>query len=533
MIVVLPFAFSCGAAAPALAPQDVAFEFFGDQSGSYFGEEVAGGGDVDGDGWLDFAVGALGSNTVAPSAGAVWVYSGRDGQVLHALYGEAAYSYFGSSLDLRGDVNLDGRADLLIGARGGVGRLYAYSGLDGALLWRVVIPDLEEFASGPLNSVAVVGDVNGNGHPDVVAGVSDQNTLGRIDSGVLHVLEGRDGSLIRTHRGDAAFDYMGYSAAPAGDVDLDGVPDYVTGGHEYDDVFIDMGSVWVFSGATGARLHQFVGDQTNDCLGYSVEGPGDLDGDGYGDILAGGVPGGENYSTSGLRSYVRAYSGRTREPLYARFGDHPQSFYGRQLAGLGDWNGDGCADFAVAASDERQVLTWFAGLVRVYSGIDGGVFLTLRAPVIAGHFGSDVAAAADMDRDGRGDLIVGIERYDGVLPDQGAARVFLLRPVPEIEAIDLIAGQTTTLRVRGCPAGARVSYYYSTVGFGSTTVGSVVLDLASLVDFVGTATADAGGVADLRRRVPATAAGLDVFLQAAVASGGSSQPSSAIKTKVE
>src|SRR5215510_13005486 len=137
-------------------------------------------------------------------------------------------------------------------------------------------------------AVAGAGDVNGDGFADVIAGATDG--VGNGDEpGTAIVYSGLDGAVLYRFVGDFDGDAFGTAVAGAGDVDRDGFDDVIVGARYDDHTAIFSGAVKVYSGKTGAVLHAFYGDGEGDRLGYSVAGAGDVNGDGFADIVAGAV----------------------------------------------------------------------------------------------------------------------------------------------------------------------------------------------------------------------------------------------------
>ncbi|MFQ6092314.1 MAG: M6 family metalloprotease domain-containing protein, partial [bacterium] len=208
-------------------------------------------------------------------------------QLTHSFTGEAAYDELGYSVSGAGDVNGDGFDDLIVGAplndAGGpdAGRAYLYSGTTGALLY--TLP-----GGGPGDhfgwSVSGAGDVNDDGYADLIVG-APLNDAGGADAGRAYIYSGATGTLLYPFTGQAAGDWLGVSVSGAGDVNNDGYADLIVGAPLNDAGSTDAGRVYIYSGATGALLYTFTGEAAVDQLGSSVSGAGDVNNDGCDDLI--------------------------------------------------------------------------------------------------------------------------------------------------------------------------------------------------------------------------------------------------------
>ncbi|MDY6990062.1 MAG: integrin alpha [Thermodesulfobacteriota bacterium] len=261
------------------------------QSDAYFGNSLAGIGDIDGDLVPDIAVAAAGQDVAGNSGqGQVFVFSGIDGSALLTLDDPNPQSgaSFGCSLAGIGDVDGDLVPDIAVGARlqdvagnSGQGQAFVFSGADGSVLLTLDDPNPQSGASFG-SSLAGIGDVDGDLVPDIAVGAGGQ----------AFVFSGADGSVLLTldnpnPQSEASF---GYPLASIGDIDGDLVPDIVVGaygweigGNSY------QGQAFVFSGADGSVLLTLDNPnaQSDAYFSLSLAGIGDIDGDLVPDIAVG------------------------------------------------------------------------------------------------------------------------------------------------------------------------------------------------------------------------------------------------------
>jgi hypothetical protein len=243
-------------------------------------------GDVNGDGHDDVVAGAFTANGNGAESGAAYVFSGRDGSILHLVHGDSANDWLGTSVSAAGDVNADGLADFIVGAPGddnvggGSGSARVYSGSNGGILFH-----LDGDVAGELFGVSVceLGDVDGDDHADFAVGSRN----GSANVGSIKVFSGRTGARLYTSNGNAPGSWFGLKLDGAGDVDGDGWPDLVTGSYRDGQGVFYAGGAHVISGRDGSRVFSYYGAQTQNYLGWSVGGVGDIDGDGYAEVVIG------------------------------------------------------------------------------------------------------------------------------------------------------------------------------------------------------------------------------------------------------
>lgn len=321
----------------------------GDASGDEFGVPLANAGDVDGDGCGDLVVGARLHDGNGADSGLARVVSGRSGATLLRIHGTGAGDQLGTAVAGVGDVDGDGRADLAVGAprndAGGAnaGAVYVVRGSDGTLAWSRVGGNAGD---GFGRAVANAGDVDGDGRLDVIVGAPFADT-GATNGGAAYVFSGVDGALLREFAGAHDGGSFGAAVASADDVDRDGFDDVIVGAPFEALHGPEQGAAYVHSGRTGALLLEIRGDSSFDQLGTAVASAGDADADGFPDVLV-GAPRDAHVQHQG--GSVRVVSGRTGLAIAVVHGRGGYDAFGTTVAGLGDVNGDGFDDWIGGAS---------------------------------------------------------------------------------------------------------------------------------------------------------------------------------------
>lgn len=390
-----------------LAAQVVLHEVSGDAVGDGFANSVAAAGDVNGDGIPDFVVGAPQDDDNGSASGSARAFSGADGAILFTWHGDGSSDQFGTGVGGAGDVDGDGRADLIVGAPrddnngSSSGMARVFSGMTGGVLYQVDGPLADDRLGW---SVAGAGDVDGDGFSDFLIGSIRADTVNGANSGAAYVRSGQTGGLLHTFLGDAADSEMGRAVAGGLDIDLDGRPDLVVGIYRDDAVALNAGRVRVFSGASGAPFWTKDGPAAGDLYGWSVGMVDDADGDGRADVVVGApFHSGPGLIVNGLAHLLTGAGGgviRTIDGLAN--GDQ----LGSSVSGAGDIDGDGRGDYVIGA-DHAAVNGSSSGSVTAFSGQDGSVLVHDDGPVGSAALGITVAAVGDVNGDGRGDFLAG------------------------------------------------------------------------------------------------------------------------------
>lgn len=456
----------------------------GGAAGDYAGYSAYRAGDVNGDGKDDFLVGAYQASPDGRiQAGAAhliygsayWSISLYLGSVIAfqrvVLQGGAAGDQTGISVAGVGDVNGDGKADILVGAYGaspggrakaglayliyGSANLTATQNLGGLTAAQGVV--LQGGAAGDQAgvSVASAGDVNGDGRPDFLIGASAATPGGRTGAGSAYLIYGSAnlpsiinlGSLMAAQgvvlQGGAAFDKAGFSVANAGDVNGDGISDFLIGAYTADPVGrADAGAVYLVYGST--RLPAVInlgsltpglgtilqGRASSDYMGLSVSGAGDVNGDGRSDFLMGAPyadPGGRSnagvayliYGSANLPAILDLASLSSTQGLVLQ-GSAANDNSGSCVSNAGDINGDGKSDFLIGAYNADPAGRTDAGAAYLIYGttslpatLDLASFgigtngVVLQGAAANDRAGCSVSSAGDVNGDGVADFLVG------------------------------------------------------------------------------------------------------------------------------
>ena len=330
-----------------------------------FGTAVAAAGDVDGDGVGDFLIGSPREG----SFGTVHVYSGATQALLAAFGPQGTVNstqtiHFGESVASAGDLNGDGRSEIAVGAprdNGRTGKLEVIDLQGGAA---PVLLD-EWFGTGTYSTlgdtVASAGDQNGDGVADLLVGATERLAPFAIQGpGEAFLLDGASlaaagpPAVLRTFTGPNAGSCLGFALADAGDIDGNGRSEYLIGAPDFGPYQNGAGSAELRTGATHNGLGwTYPGRRADWHRGRSVAPcRGDRNGDGRADVLIGCA---DDSSGAVPQTIVVVLDGRDGTQIERVKTPTSSGQFGYSLCGLGDIDGDGLANYAIADASAGTV----------------------------------------------------------------------------------------------------------------------------------------------------------------------------------
>ncbi len=340
-----------------------------DQVEAHFGWSVSSAGDVNGDGFDDVIIGSPGFDAGQRDQGKVFVYYGSEQGLSQepdwTFEHDSENAFFGFSVSCAGDVNGDGFDDIIIGVpyssknHDDEGSIIVFlgsvKGLELEPLW--MFESGQEWANLG-HCVSCAGDVNGDGFDDVIAGAPYLNFEGN-EYGSALVFYGSNSDLSITPDWSAmpmqiGTEY-GTSVSSAGDVNGDGFDDVVIGAPMFSVKKPWEGAGFVFMGSSSALSDisewSYSSGVENSVFGYSISSAGDINGDGFDDLITGayGHKNSESFE-GGVYVFLGSSSGPQKTPLHLFESGTEDALFGVCVSSAGDVNGDGYDDIIIGAS---------------------------------------------------------------------------------------------------------------------------------------------------------------------------------------
>jgi hypothetical protein len=293
-------------------------------------------------------------------------------------------SEFGFAVSGAGDVNHDGFDDVIVGApaytqeQNHEGILYLFLGSAGGLSETPAWSYQSNQAGAQLGyALSKAGDLNQDDYADIIAGAPHFDSSDLLDAGRVLAFYGTDSGLAPApawqSQGSQAEAWFGFSLDSAGDVDGNGYPDLIVGAPGYDDGKVNSGAAFLFyntpSGLPADAAWMLTGNQDGARFGTAVAGIGDADQDGFADAGVGAPYFTDDQQAEGFVWVYRGGSlGASTEPDWWTGGDKADTEFGFALAGAGDVNGDGKADLTVGAPIYKRDERTVMGQAYVFHG---------------------------------------------------------------------------------------------------------------------------------------------------------------------
>ncbi len=413
-----------------------------------FGFSVSYAGDVNNDGYDDVIVGAPYYDNGQTNEGRAFVYLGSNiGLLPVAIWTTESnqdYAQLGWSVSAAGDVNNDGYDDVIVGAdsysndQAYEGRAYVHFG---SAIGLSAVPN-KILESNQANakfgySVSCAGDINNDGYSDIIVGAPLFDN-GQTDEGRIFIYYGSatGPSLTAntTSESNQANAFFGNAVSRAGDVNGDGFDDLIIGANVFDNPQRDQGCGFIYYGSptgipTTANWKNSSINEWFSYLGVSICAAGDVNGDGYDDIIAGAT--GFDSPAYQDEGKVFVYYGSALGPtLNADWtAENSQAFsrFGNSVSTAGDVNNDGYDDIIVGSylyengqEDEGKAYIYFGSSV----GLTSPAFWSTEINQAGACFGNSVSSAGDVNGDGYSDVIVGAYLYDNGQANEGRAYVY-------------------------------------------------------------------------------------------------------------
>lgn len=397
---------------PFVEETKILAEWRGEAINDQFGWIARDIGDVDEDGIHDFTTSAPTSSAAGKDAGRIYVYSVRTKKLLWKADG-AAGDRLGTTLEAAGDVNHDRIPDVV--ATGG-GRAIVYSGRTGEVLRTLSSP-----GALPLMATSAAGDVDRDGHADILAGSTPPpprpgGKPPEPAKGAAYVFSGKNGSVLLSLDGERAGDNFGSAVAGYADAKqillIIGAPG--AGPRK-------AGRTYVYTSLSKKPAYTIDADETGVALGAMfVAAAGDVDNDGAVDVYASDFPNRAKGPSTG-RVYV--HSGRSGSRLLTLTGQGPGEAFGTSASAAGDLDGDGHDDFAVGAWQYAGAAL-SGGRIYLHSGKEGRLLRTITCRIPGDTLGFDAVGIGDTDGDGTIELLL-TSAYSGV-NGYHSGRVFIV-----------------------------------------------------------------------------------------------------------
>ncbi|TXT64999.1 MAG: hypothetical protein BAJALOKI1v1_480008 [Promethearchaeota archaeon] len=455
--------------------------FIGEKSGDNLGQSLIGLGDINSDGYNDFA---LGAPNALGGKGVVYIFLGDDNlewsknlNVSNAnasFIGENTGDFAGYSIAAGGDITGNEYDDFIIGAygynasNGFEGKTYLIEGKGSGWTKNMSLSTAKgSFIGENTNDnsgfcISGVGDVNGDNYNDFIIGAYGHNVSDGFE-GKSYLIRGKRTGWINNNNltnagaffiGESSYDLSGMVLSGVGDVNSDNLDDILIGAPNNSEHGLSTGQVYLILGDANIWGNtynlssvdaSFYGEFMGDSLGDAMDGLGNVNNDNYDDFIIGARLNSDGASGAG-KSYLffGSSSGWSMDTNCSNanisfIGTNTNEESGSSLAGIGDINADGKDDFLIGAPNNSEGAN-NRGKTYLFFGSDFNGISTINLTEANASYigenaydlsGSSIAGAGDLNGDNSTDFFIGA--YNNSEGGNGAGKVYLCFGIAELQ----------------------------------------------------------------------------------------------------
>ncbi|WP_197061131.1 immunoglobulin-like domain-containing protein [Colwellia psychrerythraea] len=388
----------------------------GDNADIRFAQAIANIGDVDGDGVNDLAISAHEDDSNGfDNSGSVHVMSAKTGQILYKIYGEGEDDKLAEAMISAPDMDGDNIADFLVRRRGTNGdeleSVELFSSKAGTSLFTIAIPnDLN------VNKLAFIDDLNGDGIADILVTLPGFDNV-QNNIGAVYIYSGADGSELSHIEGEGG--YFGDEIAVLGDINDDLIADFIVSAASFDGQNDREGRIYAYSGADNQLLYQVGGQETNQEIGEEMVAIGDIDNDGINDfVYSNRTKLTVNGEERRFITFASGKDGNQIEQLIA--GNYSLGGFADQLYSISDIDGDGSIDLVITDEGDdgsgsvRDIIFYSTSKKHIIGRINNKNILS------RGSFAESLLVIDDITGDNFSEIVVGDYLHDGQASNAGA-----------------------------------------------------------------------------------------------------------------